>query len=104
MKKIVMSQLLNGSTVDSLIQVRQDVINRFIKSLSRKASMGEAVNLNAELVKVTNNLISRILLSERCSENAGEADNIRKLIFEITDVRTYIRVYYLHTYIYTFIH
>ncbi|KAF5774161.1 putative 3,9-dihydroxypterocarpan 6A-monooxygenase [Helianthus annuus] len=86
MKKIVMSQLLNGAIVDSLIQVRQDEINRFIKSLSRKASMWEAINLNAELVKVTNNLISRILLSERCSENAGEADNIRKLIFEITDV------------------
>ncbi|KAJ0715972.1 putative 3,9-dihydroxypterocarpan 6A-monooxygenase [Helianthus annuus] len=86
MKKIVMSQLLKGATVDSLIQVRQDKINRFIKSLSRKASIGEAINVNAELVKVTNNLISRILLSERCSENAGEADNIRKLIFEITDV------------------
>ncbi|XP_076899792.1 cytochrome P450 93A3-like [Bidens hawaiensis] len=86
MKKIVMSQLLNGTTIDSLLHVRQDEINRFIKSLSQKANTGEAVNLNAELVKVTNNLISKILLSERCSENTGKADDIRKLIFEITEV------------------
>ncbi|KAI3819969.1 hypothetical protein L1987_13823 [Smallanthus sonchifolius] len=85
MKKIVMSQLLNGATIDSLLHVRQDEINRFIKSLSQKAKLGEAVNLNAELVKVTNNLISRVLLSERCSENAGAADDIRELIFEITE-------------------
>ncbi|KAI3819971.1 hypothetical protein L1987_13826 [Smallanthus sonchifolius] len=85
MKKIIMSQLLNGATIDSLLHVRQDEINRFIKSLSQKANIGEAVNINAEMVKVTNNLISRLLLSERCSEEAGAADDMRKLVFEITE-------------------
>ncbi|KAI3819968.1 hypothetical protein L1987_13822 [Smallanthus sonchifolius] len=50
MKKIIMSELLNGATIDSL-HVRQDEINRFIKSLSQKANIGEAVHINAELVK-----------------------------------------------------
>ncbi|KAI3776485.1 hypothetical protein L1987_46270 [Smallanthus sonchifolius] len=54
--------------------------------LSEKANVGTAVNLNVELVKVTNNLITRIILGHRCSENAGEADHIRKLIFKITEV------------------
>ncbi|KAI3733034.1 hypothetical protein L1987_64249 [Smallanthus sonchifolius] len=78
-----MSQLLNGATIDSLLHVRQDEINRFIK-LSQKDNIGEAVNINAEM-KVTNNLISRLLLSERCSEEAGAADDMRKLVFEITE-------------------
>ncbi|KAI3819967.1 hypothetical protein L1987_13821 [Smallanthus sonchifolius] len=86
MKKIIMSELLNGATIDSLLHVRQDEINRFVKSLSQKANIGEAVHINAELVKVTNNLISRLLLSERCSENEGAADDIRKFVFEITEI------------------
>ncbi|KAM0056920.1 putative 3,9-dihydroxypterocarpan 6A-monooxygenase [Helianthus debilis subsp. tardiflorus] len=86
MKKIVMSQLLNGKAIDLLKPDRRDEITRFLKTLSEKASVGKAVNLEAELVKVTNNLITRITLGQRCSENAGEADHIRKLIYEITEV------------------
>ncbi|KAJ0561787.1 putative 3,9-dihydroxypterocarpan 6A-monooxygenase [Helianthus annuus] len=86
MKKIVMSQLLNGKAIDLLQPDRRDEITRFLKTLSEKASVGKAVNLEAELVKVTNNLITRITLGQRCSENAGEADDIRKLIYEITEV------------------
>ncbi|KAI7751996.1 hypothetical protein M8C21_033170 [Ambrosia artemisiifolia] len=37
-------------------------------------------------MKVTNNLIPRIVLGQRCSENAGQADNIRKLVKEITQL------------------
>lgn len=85
MKKIVMSRLLNGSTLDMLLPIRQDEITRYVKSLSQKAIVGKAVDLNGELVKVTNNLMSRILLSKRCSENVGDAGDIRKLIFEITE-------------------
>ncbi|KAD4584620.1 hypothetical protein E3N88_22221 [Mikania micrantha] len=83
MRKMVMSQLLNGTTIDSMLQVRQDEINHFVKSISQK--VGRAVYINAELVKVTNNLISRLLLGERCSEQAGQADDIRKMVFGITE-------------------
>ncbi|PWA56854.1 cytochrome P450 [Artemisia annua] len=72
MKKIVMSQLLSGATIDLLLPVRQDEINRFYKSLYQKASIGKALDLNAELI--------------RCSEEEGNAGDIRKLIFEITEV------------------
>ncbi|GJR32290.1 cytochrome P450 93A3-like protein [Tanacetum coccineum] len=85
MKKIVMSQLLNGTTIDLLLPVRQDEINRFVKFLSQNSNVGKALDLNAELVKVTNNLISRVLLGKRCSEEEGEAGDIKKLIFEITE-------------------
>ncbi|PWA35866.1 cytochrome P450 93A3 [Artemisia annua] len=85
MKKIFMSQLLNGTTIDLLLPVRQDEINHFVKFLSQNSNVGKALDLNAELVKVTNNLISRVLLGKRCSEEEGEAGDIKKLIFEKTE-------------------
>ncbi|KAK1441076.1 hypothetical protein QVD17_06913 [Tagetes erecta] len=86
MKKIVMSQLLNVTTMDSLLPVRRNEITRFIKCISEHASSGKPVNLNGELVKLSNNVITRLLFSRRCSENDGDAEDIRKLIFEITNI------------------
>ncbi|KAI3806501.1 hypothetical protein L1987_22408 [Smallanthus sonchifolius] len=86
MKKIVMSQLLNGTTLELLLPVRQDEINRFMKSLSQKAKIGKAVDLNRELVKMSNNVISRMLMSERCSENEDEAGEMKKLVTEIAEI------------------
>ncbi|GJV67963.1 cytochrome P450 93A3-like protein [Tanacetum coccineum] len=72
-KKIVMSQLLNGAKLDLFLKVRQDEINSFIKSLSRIAKVGMAVDLGGELVKVSNNVISRMAMREGCSDNENEA-------------------------------
>ncbi|KAI3760580.1 hypothetical protein L1987_50977 [Smallanthus sonchifolius] len=86
MKKIVMSQLLNGTTLDLLLPVRRDEINRFMKSLSQKAKIGKAVDLDGELVKMSNNVISRMLMSSRCSENKDEAGEMKKLVTEIAEI------------------
>ncbi|KAK1441079.1 hypothetical protein QVD17_06916 [Tagetes erecta] len=86
MKKIVMSQLLNVTTMDSLLPVMRNEITRFIKCISEHASSGKAVILNGELVKLSNNVITRLLFSRRCSENDGDAEDIRKLTFEITNI------------------
>ncbi|MFS7977334.1 putative 3,9-dihydroxypterocarpan 6A-monooxygenase [Helianthus anomalus] len=86
MKKIIMSQLLNGTTLDLLLPVRQDELNRFMNTLFQKAKIGKAVDLNGELLKMSNNVISRMLMSERCSENEDEAGEMRKLVTEITEI------------------
>ncbi|XP_024980898.1 cytochrome P450 93A3-like [Cynara cardunculus var. scolymus] len=86
MKKVVMSQLLNGTTLDLLLPVRHEEINCFIKLLSEKAKLGKAVDLDGELVKLTNNVISRMLMSERCSEAENEAGEMRKLVTEIAEI------------------
>ncbi|GJR32294.1 cytochrome P450 93A3-like protein [Tanacetum coccineum] len=86
MKKIVMSKLLNGTTLDLLLPVRHDEINRFIKSLSQKAKVGKAVELEGDLVRMSNNVISRMLMSERCSEDDNEAGEMRKLVTEIAEI------------------
>ncbi|PWA63070.1 cytochrome P450 [Artemisia annua] len=86
MKKIVMSQLLNTRTLDVLLPVRNDEINRLIKCLSQKAIDGRPVELGLELMKMTNNVISRMLMGKRCSEEEDEAEDIRKIITEISEL------------------
>ncbi|KAL8261677.1 hypothetical protein R6Q59_025726 [Mikania micrantha] len=87
LKKITMSELLNiGKTLDSLIQVRQDEINRFIKHLSQKATDGRFVELEGELMKLTSNVISRMSMSKRCSEEDDEAEDIGKIIAETSEI------------------
>ncbi|CAK9159322.1 unnamed protein product [Ilex paraguariensis] len=84
-KKLCMSELLGGRTLDLLHPVRRDEVQRFIELLSKKARAGEAIDVGGELIRVTNNVISRMLMSERCCENEDEAGEIRKLVQEITE-------------------
>ncbi|KAD6119719.1 hypothetical protein E3N88_10990 [Mikania micrantha] len=86
LKKIIMSELLNGKTLDSLIPVRHDEINRFIKHLSQKAKDGRFVELEGELMKLTSNVISRLFMSKRCSEEDDEIGNIAKIIAETGEI------------------
>ncbi|KAJ0521122.1 putative 3,9-dihydroxypterocarpan 6A-monooxygenase [Helianthus annuus] len=57
-----------------------------MKSLFQKAKIGKAVDLDGELVKMSNNVISRMLMSERCSENEDEAGEMKKLVTEIAEI------------------
>ncbi|CAL5356690.1 hypothetical protein CsSME_00046012 [Camellia sinensis var. sinensis] len=86
MKKLCMSELLGGRTLDQLLPVRHDEIKRFIELLLRKAKAGEVVDVGGELVRVTNNVISRMIMSERCSEDEDEAGEVRKLIQETAEL------------------
>nr|GEU55486.1 cytochrome P450 93A3-like [Tanacetum cinerariifolium] len=68
-------------------QVRHDEINRFfIKSLSQKSKVGKAVELEGELVRMSKNVKSRMLMSERCSKDDNEAGEMRKLATEIAEI------------------
>ncbi|PWA13680.1 cytochrome P450 [Artemisia annua] len=85
MKKIVNLQLLNGTTLDLLSSIRHDELTRFIRSISENAKVGKLVDLDRELMKLTNNVISRMVTNERCMDKEGEeAENVGKLIAEIT--------------------
>ncbi|KAI3743140.1 hypothetical protein L1987_60843 [Smallanthus sonchifolius] len=83
MKKITMSQLLNGKTLDFLLPVRRDEINHFIKYISLKAKAGESVELEMLLGRMTNNVISRMVTGKRCSEDEDEAGDMMKIMDEV---------------------
>lgn len=86
MKKICMSQLLGGQTLDQFLPVRRDELKRFMKSITRKADQKEGMELEVELAKITSNVISRMTMSQKCSEDDNEAGEIRKLVKETTEI------------------
>uniref|UniRef100_A0A803P655 Cytochrome P450 n=1 Tax=Cannabis sativa TaxID=3483 RepID=A0A803P655_CANSA len=79
LKKVCMSQLLGGKTLNLLLPVRTDERKRFLTSILKKAEANECVDVGKELKRLTNNIISRMIMSKRCAHNENEAD-------EITDV------------------
>nr|XP_043638517.1 cytochrome P450 93A2-like [Erigeron canadensis] len=83
MKKLVMSKLLNGQTLDMLSSVRHQEINGFISSISKSAKVGEAMDLGNEMMKLTNNVISIMLMGERCTDMEEGADNVMKLVADL---------------------
>lgn len=86
MKKLCMSELLGGRTLDLLRPVRIEETKRFLQFMLTKAEENEEVDVGSELVKYTNNVISRMSMNQRCCENENEADGVRKLVKEIAEI------------------
>ncbi|XP_023912603.2 3,9-dihydroxypterocarpan 6A-monooxygenase [Quercus suber] len=83
MKKLCMTELLGGQTLEHHLPVRCDELKRFLHLLYKKAKANEAVDVGAELITLTNNMISRMALRKRFSENEDDADKVRKIVKEM---------------------
>lgn len=79
-KKLCMSELLGGRTLNRFFPVRSEEIRRFINFMLRKANESEAVNVGGALTRLTNNVISRMTMSQKCSNNEEEDDEVRKIV------------------------
>ncbi|CAI9301315.1 unnamed protein product [Lactuca saligna] len=86
LKKIVMSEVLNAKTLDSLLPVRRDEIHRFLRYLSEKAKVGKSVELEGELMKMTSNIMSRMLMSNTCTDEEDDTGDIRKIVTDINEL------------------
>ncbi|XP_021283128.1 3,9-dihydroxypterocarpan 6A-monooxygenase-like [Herrania umbratica] len=88
MKKLCMSELLGTRTLDQLLPVRREEMKQFVKIIQEKAKAGEAVDIGVELMRLTNNIISRMLLSKRCSDKEDEANEVQTLVKEMNNLGT----------------
>lgn len=86
MKKLCMSELLGGRTLDQFLPVQRDEIKRFVQLMMKKADKGECVDVGGELMRLTNNVVSRMIMSQRCSGNENEADEVRKVVKETAEL------------------
>lgn len=80
MKKICMSELLSGITLTRLLPVRKQETKSFVDFLLKKGKENEAIDVAKELLRMSNNVVSRMIMSESCSENECEAEEVRKLV------------------------
>ncbi|XP_028800168.1 cytochrome P450 93A3-like [Neltuma alba] len=84
MKKMCMSELLNGRMLDRFLLVREQEKKRFLNTLLQKG--GEKVDVGAELIELSNNIISRMAVSRTSSENEDDADVVRKLVVDAAEL------------------
>ncbi|PON87933.1 Cytochrome P, partial [Trema orientale] len=88
MKKLCMSQLLlGGQTLNQLLPVRSDEINRLLKVLAERVESKESVDIGRELTKLISNVVLRMVMNNRsCAENDDEADEVMNVINGLTEV------------------
>lgn len=82
MKKLCVTELLSGRQLERSRSIRRDEIELSVKRVLENAGSAAAVDLGAELMKLTNNVTCRMVMSTRCSEKCEDADKIRKLVKE----------------------
>ncbi|XP_073146977.1 cytochrome P450 93B2-like [Henckelia pumila] len=85
-KKLCTYQLLGARNLANFEPIRKIEIVDFLKVVSEKARAGEIINVTEELVKLTSNVISHMMLGLRCSGTEGEAEAARNVIRDVTQI------------------
>lgn len=85
-KKLSTVELLGSRTIGQFLPIRTKELHHLVKFLHDKSLDGESVNITDELLKLTNNIISQMMLSIRCSGTDGQAEEARTLVREVTQI------------------
>ncbi|KAK7396290.1 hypothetical protein VNO78_17192 [Psophocarpus tetragonolobus] len=85
MKKLCMSELFCGRMLDQFLPVRRHESKRFVQRLLQKGMASEAVNFEAELMTLSNNIVTGMTVSQT-SENDNQAQEMRKLVSDVAQL------------------
>ncbi|XP_022727493.1 cytochrome P450 705A22-like [Durio zibethinus] len=80
MKKLSVTELLGTQQIERSRTVRHQETARFLSKMIQSARKTEVVDVGAELMKLTNNIICRVVASTSCSDEDDEAKRIRELL------------------------
>ncbi|CAN7019057.1 unnamed protein product, partial [Brassica rapa subsp. trilocularis] len=80
MKKLLVTKLLGSHSLERTRLIRGEELKTFRAMLFDKAARNEAVDVGEEMMKLTNNTICRMIMGRKCSEEDGEAEQIRSLV------------------------
>ncbi|KAJ7949131.1 Cytochrome P450 family protein [Quillaja saponaria] len=82
MKKLCVTELLGPRQLERSKSIRDEEIKRFLLKVFENAHRSKEIDVGAELMKLTNNVTCRMVMSSRCSEKDDEAERIRELVKE----------------------
>lgn len=72
---------------NNIWNIRNLEVRSFVEGLLKKGKSGTAViNITEELVRLTCNVISQMMLSIRCSGTEGDAEAARTVVREVTQI------------------
>ncbi|KAF2288787.1 hypothetical protein GH714_013323 [Hevea brasiliensis] len=91
-KKISTFELLGNRMLNQFLPIRKQELHHFLGVFYSKSKVGESVNITQELIKLSNNIISQMMLSMRSSDTDGESEIARTVIFRVfeRESKTYI--------------
>lgn len=84
MKKMCMTELLNGKMLDQLYPIREQEIKLFLAAIQRKTEEGEGVTVNVgqEASRLVNNVVMRMAISKSCFFTGDEAREVTERVKE----------------------
>ncbi|XP_010508469.1 PREDICTED: cytochrome P450 705A5-like [Camelina sativa] len=82
MKKLMVTKLLGSQALERSRVVRADELHRFYVSLLDKAGKKETIDIVKETMRLSNNIICKMIVGRSCSEENGEAEKARSLASE----------------------
>lgn len=86
-KKLCTYELLGARNITHFEPIRTFEVRNFLEAISEKGRKGEAVNVTEELLRLTSNMISNMMLSIRCSDTGGgAAAEARTVVREVTQI------------------
>jgi hypothetical protein len=85
-KKLSTTELLGNRTIGQFQPIRTQELHQFVQTLTYKSKAEESVNLTQALVKLSNNIISRMMLSMETSGTDNQAEQARTLVREVTQI------------------
>ncbi|CAI0418200.1 unnamed protein product [Linum tenue] len=86
MKKMCVTELFSTRQLERSRSVRREELARFLRRLAMKSQATAAVDLRDELLTLGNNIICRMAMSMKCSEEDNEAKRYRTLVNATRDL------------------
>jgi beta-amyrin 24-hydroxylase len=86
LKKLCMTELLSGKTLEHFVSIREDEIKCFLGTLLDISKSGKPIEMRHELIRHTNNIISRMTMGKKSNGMNDEVGELRKVIREIGEL------------------
>ncbi|KAL5055969.1 hypothetical protein RYX36_036651 [Vicia faba] len=83
-KKLSTFELLGNQTLGQFLPIRTRELHEFIRTLANKSKFEDSLNLTQALMTLSNNIISRMMLSIETSGTDSQAEQARVLVREVT--------------------
>ncbi|XP_020214945.1 licodione synthase [Cajanus cajan] len=86
MKRLSTTELLGNKTIGQFQPIRTRELHEFIQILFDKSKAQESVNLTEALLRLSNNIISQMMLGIKSSGTESQAEQARALVREVTQI------------------
>lgn len=86
MRKLTMTELLGGRSIDLLHGIRREEIQRFMKGFFDKSRRGDTVNLGKEFFGLASTIVSRMSVGRQWAGRDDELQELKSVINEIEQI------------------